>query len=114
MQDDLDNRAAGASPPVGLLCEIPSLADACRWKAEIESKTTTGLLKVLIHHGNQRSKSVNVLKQADVVLTTYGTIVSEFGKDPKRDPPRAQREDSFIEEVRPVRQKGELSPQSLG
>lgn len=86
------------------------MADACRWKAEIESKTTPGLLKVVIHHGNQRSKSVNVLKQADIVLTTYGTVVSEFGKDPKKMPTRAQREDSFIEEdtaVR-VRQKGKL------
>lgn len=50
-----------------------------RWKAEIESKTTSGR-KVLIHWGPKRTNSVAQLKQYDVVLTTYGILTAEHGK----------------------------------
>jgi SNF2 family DNA or RNA helicase len=51
----------------------------CRWKNEIESKTAAGLFKVMIYHGQNRSKSKNALRNADVVLTTYGTLTAESG-----------------------------------
>jgi SNF2 family DNA or RNA helicase len=50
-----------------------------RWKAEIESKTTSGR-KVLIHWGPKRTNSPTQLKQYDVVLTTYGILTAEHGK----------------------------------
>lgn len=50
-----------------------------RWKSEIESKTTSGR-KVLIHWGPKRSNSPAQLKQYDVVLTTYGILTAEHGK----------------------------------
>ena len=50
-----------------------------RWKAEIESKTTSGR-KVLIHWGGKRTDSAIQLKQYDVVLTTYGILTAEHGK----------------------------------
>jgi SNF2 family DNA or RNA helicase len=50
-----------------------------RWKAEIESKTTSGR-KVLIHWGQKRTNSAAQLKQYDVVLTTYGILTAEHGK----------------------------------
>jgi len=50
-----------------------------RWKAEIESKTTSGR-KVLIHWGPKRTDSPAQMKQYDVVLTTYGILTAEHGK----------------------------------
>ena len=47
---------------------------------EIETKTT-GPLSVFIHHGSDRAKSANQLRQYDVVMTTYGVLVSEHGKE---------------------------------
>jgi SNF2 family DNA or RNA helicase len=81
------------------MLESCSLADGSRWKAEIESKTTPGLLNVVIHHGSTRSKSSNTIKQADVVLTTYGTLVSEFGKEDKPKQKQMYHSDNESEEV---------------
>jgi SNF2 family DNA or RNA helicase len=52
-----------------------------RWKSEIESKTAPGLFQVIIYHGTNKPKSKNVLKNADVVLTTYQTMANESGID---------------------------------
>lgn len=68
--------------------------DVClfyRWKAEIESKTTPGLLNVVIHHGPGKVKSAARLKQYDVVLTTYGTLTAEMGNDDKLDAAKKKR-----------------------
>ena len=60
---------------------VAPLALLQQWKAEIINKTTAGTLSVLIHHGAQRSKRIKDLQKYDVVLTTYGTLVSEHGKE---------------------------------
>ncbi|WVQ78126.1 hypothetical protein IAT38_000207 [Cryptococcus sp. DSM 104549] len=62
---------------------VAPLALLTQWKAEIETKTTEGLMKVLIYHGQKRIQTVNNLKQYDVVLTTYGTLTSESATEPK-------------------------------
>lgn len=54
------------------------LSNLTRWKSEIESKTTKNW-RVLIHHGTGRPKTVAALKHWDIVLTTYGTLMSESG-----------------------------------
>ena len=40
-----------------------------------------GLTQVVVHHGNKRETSIEELKQADVVLTTYSIIENEFRKN---------------------------------
>jgi SNF2 family DNA or RNA helicase len=45
-----------------------------QWKAEIESKSD---LSVLIYHGPNRAKSVNMLKMVDCVITTYSILTNE-------------------------------------
>lgn len=42
--------------------------------------------KIAIHHGSKRSKSINELKSYDIVLTTYGTLAAEHGKEVSLDP----------------------------
>ncbi|KZO98477.1 hypothetical protein CALVIDRAFT_24180 [Calocera viscosa TUFC12733] len=54
--------------PVGLLDQ---------WKSEIETKTT-GLCKLYVHHGPNRTKSHRELHKYDVVLTTYSTLAMDL------------------------------------
>ncbi|CUS15134.1 unnamed protein product [Tuber aestivum] len=53
-----------------------------QWEREIEKKLKAPhRLKVIIHHGNQkRCKNFAGLKDYDVVLTTFGTIGTEYKK----------------------------------
>ncbi|WWC85278.1 uncharacterized protein L201_000140 [Kwoniella dendrophila CBS 6074] len=81
-------------PKIKTTLIIAPLALLTQWKNEIESKTTAGLLKVLIYHGQKRIKSTNNLKKYDVVLTTYGTLVAEAGPKEKR----AKKDGSDAEE----------------
>ncbi|OCF35283.1 hypothetical protein I316_02829 [Kwoniella heveanensis BCC8398] len=68
-------------PKIKTTLILAPLALLTQWKSEIETKCTPNLMRVLIYHGPKRPKSANVLKQYDVVLTTYGTLTSEFGTE---------------------------------
>ncbi|KAL7924874.1 SNF2 family N-terminal domain-containing protein [Trichoderma austrokoningii] len=60
---------------------VAPLALIRQWESEISEKVaTTHGLKVLVHHGPQRTKSSEDLKIYDVVITTYQILVSEHGK----------------------------------
>ncbi|KAI8318136.1 P-loop containing nucleoside triphosphate hydrolase protein [Martensiomyces pterosporus] len=48
------------------------------WRQEAESKVTPGRLKVLIHHGPKRASNPEILKQYDIVVTSYGTLSSDW------------------------------------
>ncbi|WVQ98513.1 hypothetical protein IAU59_005639 [Kwoniella sp. CBS 9459] len=88
-------------PKIKATLIIAPLALLTQWKSEIESKCTPNLLRVLIYHGQKRPKSANILKQYDVILTTYGTLTSEFGTEHthkskvKIDDPDASEDDDF-------------------
>jgi SNF2 family DNA or RNA helicase len=57
---------------------VAPLALIKQWEAEISSKVTKShALKVLVHHGPNRTKSAEKLKQYDVVITTYQVLASE-------------------------------------
>ena len=50
-----------------------------QWEKEINSKTDNSILKIVkIHYGPQRTLDHHMLEKTDVVLTTYGTLASEF------------------------------------
>ncbi|KAG6025632.1 hypothetical protein E4U19_003079 [Claviceps sp. Clav32 group G5] len=52
-----------------------------QWEHEIADKVASLQgLKVLVHHGPQRTKDFKELAKYDVVVTTYHILVSEFGK----------------------------------
>ncbi|WRT66925.1 uncharacterized protein IL334_003890 [Kwoniella shivajii] len=92
-------------PKVKSTLIVAPLALLTQWKNEIESKTTPGFLRVLIYHGQKRVKSKANIKQYDVVLTTYGTLVAEFGPKEKR----SKKNDSDDEEAyTDVRKQGPL------
>ncbi|WFD33295.1 ABC-type xenobiotic transporter [Malassezia cuniculi] len=80
---------------------IAPLAVIQQWESEAADKTGNRL-KVHIHHGNQRAKNAHTLMQADLVVTTYATLTSEYseylkvasGSDSESEPesPRSKRE----------------------
>ncbi|KAF2468517.1 uncharacterized protein BDR25DRAFT_344243 [Lindgomyces ingoldianus] len=57
---------------------VAPLALIKQWEGEINSKITSShSLKVLVHHGSNRTKSFDKLKGYDVVITTYQVLSSE-------------------------------------
>ncbi|KAI0483565.1 hypothetical protein F4859DRAFT_403267 [Xylaria cf. heliscus] len=57
---------------------VAPLALIRQWEAELEEKVEdTHRLKVLVHHGPQRTKRFEDLRRYDVVITTYQILVSE-------------------------------------
>jgi SNF2 family DNA or RNA helicase len=57
---------------------VAPLALIKQWEAEINTKVMKShALKVLVHHGPNRTKSADKLKQYDVVITTYQVLASE-------------------------------------
>jgi DNA repair protein RAD16 len=56
-----------------------------QWEAEITKHTSPGTLKVVIYHGPKRTNDPEVLKEADVVITTYAIVENEARKEaPKK------------------------------
>lgn len=59
---------------------VAPLALIRQWEAELNEKVTDShKLKVLVHHGPQRTKRFEDLRRYDVVITTYQILVSEHG-----------------------------------
>lgn len=57
---------------------VAPLALIKQWESEIKDKIETSQnFKVLVHHGQSRTKSFEALKKYDVVITTYHTLTSE-------------------------------------
>ncbi|KAL7622573.1 hypothetical protein AAE478_008080 [Parahypoxylon ruwenzoriense] len=57
---------------------VAPLALIRQWEAELKEKVTEShKLKVLVHHGPQRTKRFEDLRRYDVVITTYQILVSE-------------------------------------
>ncbi|EFR04951.1 ATP-dependent helicase RIS1 [Nannizzia gypsea CBS 118893] len=61
---------------------VAPLALIKQWEGEIESKIERShRLSVCVYHGTGRTKHRDDLDNFDVVITTYGTLSSEHGKD---------------------------------
>ena len=57
---------------------IAPLALIKQWESEIKTKVASShRLRVLVHHGSNRTKSARELMRYDVVITTYQTVMSE-------------------------------------
>ncbi|KAK6062934.1 SNF2 family helicase [Seiridium cupressi] len=64
----------------GTTLVVAPLALIRQWEAELKEKVADShKLKVLVHHGPQRTKRFEDLRRYDVVITTYQILVSEHG-----------------------------------
>ncbi|KAF2212324.1 hypothetical protein CERZMDRAFT_41181 [Cercospora zeae-maydis SCOH1-5] len=66
---------------------VAPLALIKQWEGEIKSKVSKShAMRVLVHHGPNRTKDSAELKKYDVVITTYQTLTSEHaGSDMSKD-----------------------------
>ncbi|DBA87235.1 hypothetical protein WJX77_012520 [Trebouxia sp. C0004] len=60
---------------------ICPLVAVIQWRQEIARYVAPNALRVVVYHGNKRETSIEELKQADVVLTTYSIVENEFRKN---------------------------------
>ncbi|GFF39379.1 uncharacterized ATP-dependent helicase C582.10c [Aspergillus udagawae] len=59
---------------------VAPLALIKQWESEIATKVEDShKLRVCVYHGNTRTKATDNLDTYDVVITTYGTLTSEYG-----------------------------------
>lgn len=73
-------RAAVPPAPAfsGATLVICPLVAVLQWKAEIERFTAPGTLVVALYHGAKRTTSAAELADADVVLSSFGTLESDY------------------------------------
>lgn len=57
---------------------VAPLAAVLQWQSEIERFTKPRTLDIVIYHGHNRGLLMEELTRADVVITTYATIESDF------------------------------------
>ncbi|KAG8532866.1 uncharacterized protein KY384_002744 [Bacidia gigantensis] len=80
-----DKKALPAVVGKGTLVVAP-LALIKQWESEIKDKVSEShKLRVLVHHGPQRTKRFEDLKKYDIVITTYQILVSEHGSSSERE-----------------------------
>ncbi|KAG9232327.1 SNF2 family N-terminal domain-containing protein [Amylocarpus encephaloides] len=78
-QDAMEKRKLPSGVEKCTLVVAP-LALIRQWEAEIKDKVESShSLRVVVHHGPQRTKRFSDLKKYDVIITTYQILVSEFG-----------------------------------
>jgi SNF2 family DNA or RNA helicase len=78
----VENQSKNPSARGTLIVATMSLLS--QWEGEIKTRVKPGVLRVLVYYGSQRPKNVDDINSYDVVLTTYGTLVSECPKRKKR------------------------------
>ena len=51
-----------------------------QWEKEITTKCDRSILrKISLYYGNQRTTNAEMVERTDILLTTYGTLTSDFG-----------------------------------
>jgi SWI/SNF-related matrix-associated actin-dependent regulator of chromatin subfamily A3 len=68
--------SSNASPATLIVCPLSVIS---AWQDQIESHTVTGSVRVVVYQGQERKNvTMNQLIEADIVLTTYDVLATEF------------------------------------
>lgn len=94
MTSEDDGESAGSDHQITLI--VTPLALVHQWVEEILSKTDKGKLRVLKHHGPNRTRDSAVFKRYDVVVTTYQVVASDMPGSERKG--RKKKVDPFIVE----------------
>lgn len=65
---------------------VSPLSTIANWEEQMKQHVKPESLKYYIYHGSNRIKDVKKLAEFDIVITTYGSIASEFGNRMKKKP----------------------------
>jgi SNF2 family DNA or RNA helicase len=63
---------------------VSPLSTIANWEDQIKQHIKPGTLKYYIYHGANRIKDVRKLAEFDLVITTYGSVASEFNHRSKK------------------------------
>lgn len=63
---------------------VSPLSTIANWEEQIKQHVKPGTLKYYIYHGAGRTKDINKLADYDLVITTYGSVASEFNHRSKK------------------------------
>ncbi|KAG9241930.1 SNF2 family N-terminal domain-containing protein [Calycina marina] len=65
---------------------VAPLSTIANWEEQIKQHISPGTLKVHIYHGSSRCRDISKLIEYDVIITTYGSVASEFiARSKKKD-----------------------------
>ncbi|KAF4625000.1 hypothetical protein G7Y89_g13166 [Cudoniella acicularis] len=63
---------------------VSPLSTIANWEEQIKQHVKPGTLSYYIYHGSGRIKDINKLAEFDLVITTYGSVASEFNYRSKK------------------------------
>lgn len=63
---------------------VSPLSTIANWEEQIKQHVKPGTLKYYIYHGAGRIKDISRLSEYDLVITTYGSVASEFNHRSKK------------------------------
>lgn len=63
---------------------VSPLSTIANWEEQIKQHTAPGTLSCYVYHGANRYKDIEKLAQYDLVITTYGSVASEFAHRSKK------------------------------
>jgi SNF2 family DNA or RNA helicase len=63
---------------------VSPLSTISNWEEQIKQHVKPGTLKYYVYHGANRIKDVKKLAEYDLVITTYGSVASEFNHRSKK------------------------------
>ena len=63
---------------------VSPLSTITNWEDQIKQHVKPNTLSYYIYHGSGRTKDVNKLAEYDLVITTYGSVASEFANRSKK------------------------------
>lgn len=49
-----------------------------QWQSEVTNRVKKNTISVVLHHGSNRETKARRLSQAELVITTYGIVSSEY------------------------------------
>jgi SNF2 family DNA or RNA helicase len=63
---------------------VSPLSTIANWEEQIKQHTKPGSIKYYVYHGANRIKDIKKLAEYDLVITTYGSVASEFNYRSKK------------------------------
>ncbi|CZS92108.1 related to helicase-like transcription factor protein [Rhynchosporium agropyri] len=65
---------------------VSPLSTIANWEEQMKQHVKPGTLKYYVYHGANRIKDMQKLAQFDIVITTYGSVATEFNNRSKKKP----------------------------
>eukprot|EP01084_Bolivina_argentea_P170846 296016_1 len=80
--NDNDNDSKMEQGPTLIICPVAVMSN---WEKQIERHCVNNSFKVMKYHGSDRIKDVDIINKYDIVITTYGTVASEYMGESDKD-----------------------------